>query len=215
MMRQTKIKCLNRILWWPLTIVILLTQCDGDDPDPGEGSRASENSGGAAESNRTASSSSLPRAEPLPGSASTRAGTAPGPQGQQSSSEASGETALPAGEPSQWEQQVNALNQDMKAAIASGDAQSLIRDFNAAVQLHGESLSSSTAVFGDLIPELGGNLEMARSLIDSMDPGKMMPAASAQGIALTIEDEDARKQWVQSLADDQVREDVLQLLGGQ
>jgi hypothetical protein len=48
-----------------------------------------------------------------------------------------------------------------------------------------------------------------------MDRGEMMSTASAHSIALTIEGEEERNQWVQSLADAEVRDDVQQLLSGQ
>jgi hypothetical protein len=213
MMKLPNMKRLRCGLWLPLTIVLLLTQCARRDSDSGADSSEPEKGERAAD---TRSIQPAPnQGEQLPGSVTTRDGGDHLPQEHQLPNESLNETTTPTDEPSKWEQEISALNQGMKKAITSGDTQSLIQNFNTAVKLYGNSPSSSSAVFGGLIPELDDNLDMARSLIDSMDSGEMMSTASAHSMALTIEDAEERNQWVQSLADTEVRDDVRQLLSGQ
>jgi hypothetical protein len=213
MMKLPNMKRLRCRLWLPLAIVMLLTQCDRRDSDSSADSQDPEVDERAVD---IRSGQSAPdQGQRHPGSVTTRDGGDRLSQANQLPNETLNETKPPTAGPSEWDQQISALNEGMKKAITSGDTQSLIQNFNSAVKLYGDSPSSISAVFGGLIPELDDNLDMARSLIDSMDRGEMMSTASAHSIALTIEDEEERNQWVQSLADAEVRDDVQQLLSGQ
>jgi hypothetical protein len=193
----------------PLASIVLLTQCDQADSDSGADSQ---------ESGKAESSADLSTRPPAANASQTSlqlesVTTGDGEVQFPSAQPLSNETTPQLDWPSPWEQKMSELNQSMKTAIESGDTQSLIQNFNTAVQLQGESLSSSSTVIGELMPKLGGHLEVARSLIDSMDASQMMPAISAHGIALSIEDKVERRRWVQSLANAKVRREVLQMLG--
>lgn len=103
----------------------------------------------------------------------------------------------------------------VEVEIADNDLKALVGTFQSAVELQGGSFSSSMVVFTELVPDLSGNLEMARNLVDSMDRETMAPGASASQLALTIEDKEERARWIDSLSDPEVRDEVLQSVSGQ
>ncbi len=208
------VKNIRYNLCLPLTLVILLTQCDSEDPKSNANSRESESDAGAARSQDSQVAGNQTQGNPGSDSVAFRDGANDSPRTRQLPDKTPNAITASDVVPSDFEKQMGVLNQGMKEAIASGDKQTLIQNFKAAVKLTGDSPSSGSAVLGDLIPELEGKPDMARSLIDSMDGDQMMTPVSAHSIALTIENEEERNKWVQSLGDVVVREKVQEMLEG-
>lgn len=194
-------------LWGPLALALVLTQC-GDKKETGHpgSSEVHPGAGSPVAPAPEVPPTLAPDVESITESQGGRVVLDPGALSDSPSMVDPESFELP-----EFDRKAAVYQQAMEEAISSGDAAGLVRNFNAAVDLYGDSPSSSTAVLSGLMHHLKEDLDMARKLIDSMDGGFMV-ASNAFGIAQAIEDEEQRLQWLNSLSNPEVREEVMEMM---